>query len=222
MTINRLTTRRFHALRSAIPMVVAAAMAASLCGTGRSASAADPIKQDEVEKTVREYFATKPHYQKGDLISRADVEPLFDRLVARGFSLGDAESRMGMFLPHRSFLVTELSTPDGRAFMRKVSQYPGVYDRLERLSWMPAGRQTLRDLIRRPDGPEMLKSMTSPEGASAVEKILGGDVHGANFQLPTGHIHTEQQLIEWLRELHQAQSNKGTARGPNRSGGRVG
>jgi hypothetical protein len=168
---------------------------------------ATPPKFQEIEKIVHSHFANNRNYKDGDLISRADVEPIFNQLIARGVKFQDNEGLYSSFLPHNSFIVRELSTPAGRKFMRSVAGYPNVYDRLERLCWMPAGREMVRDLIGRPDGLEVLRSLTTPDGAKAVEKVMGGDVRGQNFDLPTGHIHTVDQLLARLREISQQTAN---------------
>ena len=190
-------------LRSSRCWMAAALLAGLWTGAATFAEGASP-KFQQIEQVVNEQFAKKRSYEAGDLISRADVEPIFTRLLELGFEPADRESLYDAFLPHNSFLVSELSSPAGQRFMRKVSKYPQVYDRLERLSWMPAGRELIRELTHRPDGPEVLLSLTTPEGAKAVEKIMAGDIRGTNFALPTGHIHTAEQLLERLKDSPSA------------------
>src|SRR5688572_18369156 len=76
----------------------------------------------QVEKLVSEQLARKRDYQPGDLISRADVEPIFNRLIEMGLQPADRESLYDAFLSHNSFLVRELSSPDGKKFMRTVAR----------------------------------------------------------------------------------------------------
>ena len=173
--------------------------AATVLGAAGTVEASSP-NWKQVEQIVAQQMAKKRNYQPGDLISRADVEPIINRLLELGIEPADREVVYDAFLPHNSFLVRELSTAAGMKFMRKVSKYPQVYDRLERLSWMPAGRELIRELTHRPDGPEVLQSLTTPEGAKAVEKIMAGDIRGTNFALPTGHIHTVEELLNRLKE----------------------
>jgi len=189
-------------LSAALNLLAVGAIVALLPAIATAKNGATP-KFEQIEQVVTQQMARKPGYQPGDLISRADVEPVFNRLMELGFEPADRETLYDAFLPHNSFLVSELSTAAGQRFMRKVSKYPQAYDRLERLSWMPAGRELIRELTQRSDGPEVLQSLTTPEGAKAVEKIMAGDVRGANFALPTGHIHTAEQLLERVRESHK-------------------
>lgn len=198
MTHSYVEQRSTAVLPRLIAWGAAAMMLVSLAGHADAA----PPNLATVEKVVTKYFAHKPNYQPGDLISRADAEAIFARLLELGYEPADRERLYDPFLPHNSFLVSELSTPDGMRFMRKVSKYPNVYDRLERLSWIPAGRELIRELIQSPEGPEVVRSLTTAEGAKAVEKILAGDDRAANFGLPTGHIHTAEQLLEELRGSH--------------------
>lgn len=162
---------------------------------------------EQVEKVIADHLARKRDYQPGDLITRADMEPIFNRLLELGVEPANRETLYDQFLPYNSFLASELSMPAGRKFMRQVSKYPNVYDRLERLSWMPAGRELIREMTQRADGPEVLLSLTTPQGAKAVEQIMAGDIRGQNFHLPTGHIHTAEQLIQQLRESHKQDAN---------------
>ena len=53
--------------------------------------------------------------------------------------------------------------------MRRVAADPNVYDRLDRLSQMPHGQQTIRDMIKGPGGEKMVDYMTkSPGGAASA------------------------------------------------------
>lgn len=174
----------------------------------RAADSSPRLTFKQIEQIVAEQMDRKRDYRPGDLISRADVEPIFNRLLELGVEPADRETLYDAFLPHNSFLVSELSTAAGMKFMRKVSKFPNVYDRLERLSWMPAGRELIRELTHRADGPEVLQSLTTLQGAEAVEKIMAGDIRGANFALPTGHIHTAEQLLERLKGTHGVGSDQ--------------
>jgi hypothetical protein len=134
-------------------------------------------------------------YAPGDLISRSRVEPIINELLDLGFHATESEELYDAILPESDRLVRMLKTPGGVKFMRQVSKIPDVYDRLERLSWTEAGRSILNDLIARTDGPQLLAKMLTPAGAKAVEETLAKDSRGRNFLLPTGHIHTAEELL---------------------------
>lgn len=154
-----------------------------------------------LEAVVARRLAADKTYAPGDLISRADVEPIINELLEMGLEPANSEELYDAILPENDRLVRLLKTPSGLKFMRQVSALPGVYDRLERLSWTEAGRSLLNDLVARPDGPKLLQSMTTPSGAKAVEQALGKDSRAKNFLLPTGHVHTAAQLLVHLKQM---------------------
>ena len=93
--------------------------------------------------------------------------------------------------------------------MRQVSGIPGAYDRLERLSWVPAGQELLHELIDKPDGVTLFKTMTEPAGMQAIARHLAADPRGKNYTLPTGHIHTASQLMKRLETRFPAPKGQG-------------
>ncbi|MEN6406431.1 MAG: hypothetical protein ABFC77_08165, partial [Thermoguttaceae bacterium] len=155
---------------------------------------------DEVEKTVSRHFSSLTDYQANDLLHREMVKPLLDRLCEQGFLKRTDATRILDKVPTKDeFLVDQLATPNGRAFMRRVSVYPGAYDRLDRLSRMAHGRQTVRDLIRGPDGEKMIEYMTQSPGGRNLGKMLSRDPGAGQFNAPTGRIYTEAMLLAELR-----------------------
>ncbi len=155
-----------------------------------------------VRDTVTKYFAAKPGHRPFDLISQNDVEPVFDELRRIGLPPRDVEAAADGFLPSNSILVVTLSSEPGRAFMRKVSKFPEAYDRLERLTWLEGGQNILRELIANPNGPKQVERWTTTAGAKEMAAKVAKDPRGMNFSLPTGHMHTAEQLIEELKRNH--------------------
>jgi hypothetical protein len=141
-----------------------------------------------------------PEYAAGDLITQTDIEPLFNALIEQGRPPADNESLYDAFLPEQDNLAKSLRTPEGRKFMRAVARLPNVFDRLERLSWSETGRRMLGELIEATDGPKLLEKILTPEGTAKIEASLKNDPRGGNFQLPTGKVHTADQLIDRLEE----------------------
>lgn len=164
-----------------------------------------PTMQD-VKALVQRHLTSKPSYRRGDLIAREDVEPIFNDLLEMGIKPFDNQEELyDSFLPADAFLVQFLRTPSGRAFMRQVYQVPGAYDRLERLAWLPKGQVLLQQLVRAPDGPVQFQRLTTAAGMQRVARQLGDDPRGSNFSLPTGHIHTEDQLLRRLEAISAKQ-----------------
>jgi hypothetical protein len=160
--------------------------------------AASRTAEARIAAVVQRHFASDTSFVAGDLISRSDVEPIINELLDLGFRPNESEELYDAILPDNDRLVRLLKNPHGIKFMRQISSIPGVYDRLERLSWTESGRQLIDSLIERPDGPQLLKNLIAPGGAKAVEQIFAGDSRGANFQRPTGHVHTAPELLQRL------------------------
>ena len=88
--------------------------------------------------------------------------------------------------------------------MRQISSYPNAYDLLDRLSRLPRGRQTVRDLIRGPDGYKMLQYMTTSAGGRQMGKQLSNSPGAGKFNEPTGRIYTAEDLLRRLEQSRAA------------------
>ena len=191
---------------SSAAWIFVAALLAGLALPAPSMAEGRRATMQDVKAIVQRHLASNPSYRRGDLIAREDVEPIFNELLKLGVKPFDQQEELyDSFVPADSLLVQVLRTPQGRAFMRKASQTPGAYDRLERLAWMPQGQALLQQMVRSPDGPEQLQRLSSAEGMQLVAKQLGDDSRGRNFSLPTGHIHTEDQLLTRLQTISARQ-----------------
>jgi hypothetical protein len=181
---------------------------AILCGCSHLFAAGMPTMTD-VKAIVRKHLQSNSDYVPGDLISRKDVEPIFDELVELGVPLSEGQEELyDDFVPDNSPLVRSLRTPEGRKFMQKVKSLPEVYDRLERLSWNPKGRELIDQLVEDPKGPAILQVMLEPAGKAAIAKYLNDDPGGKNFAIPTGHIHTANELLKRLEMVLAREKTK--------------
>jgi hypothetical protein len=186
----------------AVVLTAVAAMAATPAVDPPPAKPIPPFA--EVRQTVLKYFETRPDYRPGDLIRKSDVEPLLAQLHKKGLPLPDAKQILEKVPAKGEFLVEQLSTPNGRRFMRRIAAYPNAYDRLERLSRLPLGEQTVCSLIRGPGGEKLIEYMTTSKGGIGLGKQLSADPGGANFNDPTGRIYTVQLLLARLQQSHAA------------------
>lgn len=160
-----------------------------------------PLTRKAIEALVTKHLRANALYMPGDLISQGDVEPVFNELIENGYRSPDMEGLYDSFLPDRDHFVKSMRTPEGRMFMRSIARLPGAYDRLERLSWSETGRSLLAELLASKDGKKALEHMLTEEGAKVVETILANDPRGRNFQLPTGKVHTANELIDHLSAM---------------------
>lgn len=162
----------------------------------------------EVRQAVLRHFERQADFRPTDLITRDQVEPLLAKLQGMGLPLTDAKQILEMVPAKGDFLVEQLGTPAGRSFMRRAAVYPNAYDRLDRLSRMPLGQQTVRDLIKGPGGEKMIEYMTKAPGGLELGKMLSNCPDGQHFNTPTGRIYTVEMLLARLQESYAAALKK--------------
>jgi hypothetical protein len=167
----------------------------------------------EVREVVLRHFALLPDYAPGDMIARSEVEPLFAQLQRMGWKVADRKDILRKVPADQDYLLQKLRTPRGRKFMRRIAGYPDAYDRLDRLSWLPHGRQTVHDLIDGAGGDEMIKYLTTTLGGSELGKMLSKTPKGADFNKPTGRIYTAEMLLGQLEKSHAAEKSAGPSKG---------
>jgi hypothetical protein len=166
---------------------------------------------EAAKRAVLQYFQAIPEFRSTDLINRAQVKPLLDQLDRSGFTLPDRKKILARVPAPGEFLVEQLSTPDGRRFMRRVANYPEAYDRLDRLSRLPHGKQTIRDLIRGPGGEKMIQYLTTAPGGKEMGKMLSESPDGAEFNAATGRIYTVDLLLRQVKKSLAAAPKPGPA-----------
>ena len=167
-----------------------------------------PLTRQAIEEIVSRNLRNDPLYMPGDVICQSDVEPIFNELIERGYRSADNEGLYDSFLSANDKFIKSMRTPEGRMFMRSVAKLPEAYDRLERLSWSNTGRALLAEMIASGDGKKAMEHILSDEGAKLVEGLLAKDPRGQNFRLPTGKVHTANELIDHLCEIYLPRSDK--------------
>jgi hypothetical protein len=183
----------------------ATSLAVAAAPTGASAAGKDVPPFSEVQQTVWRCFQSRPDFQPNDLITCEDVAPLLSQLQQKGFPLRDAKQILEKVPAKGEFLVSQLSTPNGRKFMRRITVYPDGYDRLDRLSRLPLGQQTVRDLIRGPGGDKLIEYMTTSSGGRELGKQLSNVPNGEKFNAATGRIYTVPMLLDRLQQSYAAE-----------------
>ena len=168
-------------------------------------------KFSAVTEVVERRLQSDRNYRPGDLISRGDLEPIFKELAELGWQVADRSEIEKQLLADGDFLVRELRTNSGRAFMRQVARYPDGYGRLDRLADLSDGKLIVRRLIDGPDGYKLLEYLTTAPGGREMGKMLSQSPHGKDFNRPTGRIYTAEPLLERLKSSH-AKAEKARAR----------
>jgi hypothetical protein len=169
--------------------------------TGEANTAQRPHVATEaaIAKAIEGYFAAQPGYENGDLITRSQIERIVAKVQSVGVKLDEASGIAKRGLADDSFLVRELSTADGRRFMRRIANDKGAYARLDRLSTIPRGQQTVRDLVRMKDGDRLIEYMATTKGGRNMGGMLSGARGGIDLNKPTGRIYTADDLIAAIK-----------------------
>jgi hypothetical protein len=175
---------------------------------------ADPCRAQPVEskgvpefsvisRCVERYFQGLDDHKPGDLISRGEVEPLFDALERLGWSTAAKPAILRRLPADTDLVVEQLRTEAGKKFMRKISKYPGAYDRLYRLSGLPNGRKLVSELIHTKGGHEMIEFLTTSRHGEELSQQLGKTAKGARFDEPVRKAFTADDLVKLLSAAHK-------------------
>jgi hypothetical protein len=157
---------------------------------------------DEVEKIAAQQLNSLTDYQPGDLISRNQVDPIFDLLQRAGWTVRDRLDIMKLVPRDDEVLVRQLRSAAGRNFMRQTNKFPLSYDRLDRLDRIPMGPETVQSLIAGPNGSKMIEYMTSSTGGRNLGRMISKDPHGGDFNAPTGRIYTADALLARIKKSY--------------------
>jgi len=161
-------------------------------------------KFEKIEAAVWRYFQSQGNFQASMLITKEQVEPLLGGLASIGFNMPEPKSILDKLPAGNEFLVAELYSPAGRKFMEGIAKYPDAYDRLDRLSRLPHGRQTVHDLINGLGGNKMMEYITTAPGGKKVGQLLSNGPEATDFNKPTGRIYTVPMLLAQLEEQYRA------------------
>lgn len=160
---------------------------------------------EDVVRAVGSYFAGVPGFQQGDLIRRSQASEALQAVAATGWEVPDAAALAERALADNSFLVRQLASGNGQAFMRKVAKMPDGFGRLDRLSTTRDGKKHIEYLIRVKDGHLLIEYMATTPGGRNLGRQLTNVPGGANFNKRTKRIYQAEQLLAELKKLYDAQ-----------------
>ncbi|MBI2823718.1 MAG: hypothetical protein HYX69_03385 [Planctomycetia bacterium] len=187
--------------------LLAALVAAALLGPG-NATTTKKWKLpsfDRVSSTAEELFRSRYNYRDGDIISRSQVQTLFEQLRHIGWTVRreQQDELLDRMLDDNNFLVRQMRTSDGRKFAAQIARYPNAYDRLDRLARMPTGRSAVARLIKGPDGYKMLDYMATTPWGHNMGQMLSDTPTGRDFNKPTGRIYMLSDLLSELEDVYK-------------------
>ncbi len=174
------------------------------CGTAAGAVRWNQPRPEfaAIDGIVRRQLATETDYSPGDIITRSQVQAVLESVQSAGWKVPGVDGIVKDALEDQAFLPRNLRTEAGLKFMQHIKRDPGAYDRLDRLSAMPHGRQDILAMIKGPDGWKLIDYMTKSEGGENLGKQLSNAPTGRHFNKPTGRIYTEDDLIRRLKEVY--------------------
>jgi hypothetical protein len=203
----RATNRQTRTIGARLAATLTATLATLLLWTGSSATASQGAKPDfaAISQAIEAWFAAQPDYQPGDLITRGQVETVFNKLSAAGVDVPDAKAIAARGLANDSFLVRELTKKSGRPFMRRLARIPGAFAHLDRLSTIPRGEQLIRDLIQDKGGDKLIEYMATTKGGHNMGAMMTAVPGGVDLNKATNRIYT---VAEFEAALEQALAKK--------------
>ena len=173
---------------------------------------------EAVKGAVTGQLKKSRYYQPGDVLSRGDVDAIFNKLAGLGWKVEDRKAILDQLLPDDYYLIRALRSPDNGQFSRQVGQVPNGYgyDRLDRISRMADGQVLVSRIMQEPGGWNFIDIMTESKEASGMAQAFSMGPGGKDFTKPTGRIYTEQQLIARLKESYdKASKSKPSAKEPS-------
>ena len=109
-------------------------------------------------------------------------------------------------LADNHFLALQLRTPNGQRFLQQTAKQPQVFDRLDRMTRMPEGPKTIRDMLAGPAGHhDMLAYMITDQGGQQLWQSTLDTPDARQFLKPTGKLYTPDGLLARLRKSHEAE-----------------
>lgn len=175
--------------------------------SGPSSTAAARMPSfSQVASVVRKHFAQQQDRRPGDLISRSDVRAILAELEQRNWRVSDKAKILDEALESGHFLIRLFRDRDGKQFIRRVSTYRLVFDRLDRISQESGGERLIRDLVKLPDG-ERYARFSPARGVPGMVDFLpkgrsGKSRRVPDYKKPTGHLYTAKQLLERLAKSY--------------------
>lgn len=195
-----------------------------VCGLGHSAVAQSKSRDKsrdknnkiknaaEVEVLIRQHFAGMPNYSQGDLITTQQVQPLLAKFSAKGWDVPRQDLVLAKVTKSGSYLDQTMNSGKGKRFFREINGSPGGIDRVERMSNMKNGRNSIEQLVNKtPRGSDFINALATSKHGQILGDWSGPTQTGQALNQPTGKIYTEEQLIQFFQTLYQQSKAQGNS-----------
>jgi hypothetical protein len=188
-------------------------IAATLCTIFFTASTALAVPPklpswDQVKKIADQQLNSVGDYQPGDLISKRQVDPIFDLLLRAGWTVSDRTDILNLICSDNDPMVRQFRSGSGKRFMRQINNSPLGYDRVDQIERLSGGgtlgQSTIDLLIATPGGYKNILNLGKSSAKEIQNWMLAPGWRSLNFNAATGRIYTADAFLARLRESYDA------------------
>lgn len=164
---------------------------------------------DQVQKIVEQNLNYTPDYQPGDLISRRQVQPIFDALATAGWQVKDRAEIANLVCADNDAIIRQFrSYPGGKQFMRQVGKSPYGYDRVDSIDRLRGGQtlgeSTIELLISTPGGYKNIWNLDTSSKKQISTWMLAPGSGKLDFNSQTGRLYTAKDFTTRLKQSYDA------------------
>ncbi|HZZ27329.1 MAG TPA: hypothetical protein VFE46_04915 [Pirellulales bacterium] len=164
---------------------------------------------DQVEKVVAQQLNSLADYQPGDVLSRNEVDPMFDRFTRLGWTVNDRLEIVSLVPGDSEAIVRQFRSAAGKKFMRQINRDPMGYSRVDQLDHVTLGPETVDALITSNDGYKKILNLGTSTPRQNQSWMIAPSLRGTNFNASTGRIYTAEELLSRLKKSYEmAQAGK--------------
>jgi hypothetical protein len=164
---------------------------------------------DQVQKIVEQQLSYTSDYQPGDLISRRQVNPIFDALATAGWQIKDRSEIANLVCADNDAIIRQFrSFPGGKQFMREVGKSPFGYDRVDSIDRLRGGNtlgeSTIELLISTPGGYKNIWNIDTSSKKQISNWMLAPGSGKLDFNAKTGRLYTAKDFLTRLKQSYDA------------------
>jgi hypothetical protein len=161
---------------------------------------------DQVKQIADQQLNSAADYQSGDLISRRQVDPVFDMLMRAGWNVKNRSEILNLVCSDNDPMVRQFRTASGKQFMRQISKSQLGYDRVDQIEHLRGGQtlgqSTIDLLIATPGGYKNILNLGKSSPKQISSWMLAPGWQNLNFNSSTGRIYTADAFMARLRQSY--------------------
>ena len=162
---------------------------------------------EQVEKIVAQNLNYTPDYQPGDLISRRQVQSIFDAIASAGWQVKDRSEIVNLVCSDSDAIIRQFRNyPGGKQFMRQAGKSPYGYDRVDQIERLPGGKtlgeSTIELLIQTQGGYKNIWNLDKSSKQQIQGWMIAPGWGRLDFNAPTGRIYTGKAFLARLKQSY--------------------